>query len=203
MAGDFKTLAEYLLQRPLSEKDAIVPHQIESAEKTTGYTIPITLKTFYLEVGSLPLFMDSFQTIYPPGELIEKGQKLVFMEENQSACYWAVDVNDSGDFVYQGNDTEPDLWYPEEINLKDFLLLAMYYQYLQSSSYQTLIPDEQLMEKINTDFTKVIAHNGLMIHTNEHKIYWWYYSDAAEQMPAEVYETSIVKDQTIFTKEED
>lgn len=188
MSIDIITIAQNLLGRRLTAGDGLPCTAIEQAEQALSIVIPAPLKELYVLIGNLPLFMSSFQHIYQPGRLRLLGNKLVFMEENQHVCYWAVNKDEESMPVYQSTSIENDQWHEEEINLPDFLALILYYQYVQANGYRQHTVDSRNLNPLIENCTKVADHNGLVIYDHPQKVVW-YFSDEYGKPAEEIYET--------------
>ncbi|MCV9932809.1 hypothetical protein OIU80_10990 [Flavobacterium sp. LS1R47] len=182
-----KQVAEKLLGRSLTNNDGFDVKIIENAEARLGHTIPAILKEFYITVGKLDVFMSSFQRFLKPEDLFYEDGKLVFLEENQKVCYWGVDKESKENNlqVYQVQNIDKAVWYPEEILLSDFLQMIMYGQcaeggYPFSGAIYDMGQDElpEFIEEITTNnWQKVVDHNNWIIYENDRKLIWYYTDD--------------------------
>jgi hypothetical protein len=103
----FRQIAS-LLYPPFKPTDGIAFEEIEKIEKRKKLTLPKVLRDFYhLSANHEPINY-SFNRLIGIEELeIEKG-KLVFYQENQGVCVWAIDKRD-----LQKND--PPVWQGQPI----------------------------------------------------------------------------------------
>ena len=182
MNNKIRTIAEGILGRRLTMKDGKEMSEIETVEKSLGLKLPTVLRDFHLLVGNLDMFISSFEQFVEP---YIKGEMLVFLEENQGVCFWAVNIHDTEDFmVYQCADMEAENleWFSEEVALTNFLIILMYYQCAQggyehgSAVYENNFNSRgnymQFLTNITVDYKKVVEHNGLVIYQNDGKLIW-------------------------------
>lgn len=180
--------AQNLLSRSLLKSEGLLPTIIAAAEDRLGIDLPVPLRELYQLMGNVPLFMQGFQQIYKPDELLLQDGKLIFMEENQGVCYWGVGIDASSLPVYQYTEGE---WYEEETALEAFLVITLYYQYLQVNSHrqrvislahlQDLQQKQQFLEGYCEGMVRIADHNGLVIYENPQKLLW-YYSPETEEL---------------------
>ena len=185
---DFKTIAEDILGRGLDSNDGINLSVIEEEEKRLGVVIPDTLREFYQLLGGNLLFADGFQHFAQVNELFIKDDKLVFLQENQSVVYWAIDLKD-GNTVVQTEDQDFSgvvEWVSEEFELSQFLEMMLYFQCVMSdenyhregrSGFEYLVSlDEEpeqnfktkaFIEMVDEEWTKVVSGSGLSIYWHE------------------------------------
>ncbi|HUS34761.1 MAG TPA: SMI1/KNR4 family protein [Verrucomicrobiae bacterium] len=118
---------------PLRARDASSERQIRRAERKLGIELPRTLRDFYLVAGREKILRTAFQNIRGPDELaIERG-KLVFVDENQGAVVWGLDLNTPASkdpTVFQGAiiDDEVHRWYRECDRCSTFLIFMLHLQ---------------------------------------------------------------------------
>ncbi|MCP4136517.1 MAG: SMI1/KNR4 family protein [bacterium] len=125
-----KETAEKILGRRIKNEEGISIAEIETVELELGLPIPPSLKEFYLRVGRIDLFTDGFEHFARPGELYIEDNKLIFLEENQSVLFWAVDIQNH-EKVYQTSNLEETgktEWYEEDLGLHKFIELMIYFQ---------------------------------------------------------------------------
>ncbi len=176
--------AQNLLSRSLLKSEGLLPATIATAEERMGIDLPVPLHELYQLVGNQPLFMQGFQQIYKPDELLLQDGKLIFMEENQGVCYWAIGTDFNNLAVYQCTDLNEGEWYEEEIALEAFLVITLYYQFLQVNSHRqrvislTHLQGKQQKQQFIDDYckglTKIADHNGLVIYDHPQKLIWYY-----------------------------
>ena len=156
--------------------------KIETVENSLSLKLPSVLREFHLLVGNLEMFISSFEQFVEP---YIKDKMLVFLEENQGVCYWAINIQDSENetvFMCTDFDTDKLEWYSEEVSLTDFLVILMYYQCAQggyecgSAVYESNFDSKenymQFLADITVDYKKVVEHNGLVIYQNGGKLIW-------------------------------
>jgi hypothetical protein len=197
MENSFKQIAEKLLERTLKAEDGIESKEIETVEKILNIKLPNQLRDLYLNVGNLPCFMNSFEIFAKPDELYFEKEKLIFLEENQSVCYWGIDATAENPevfmFVPVEGETETAI-YSENINLSEFLRILMYYQFAQGgceycSSIDEMQKINNLLEKNISNWEKVVDHNGLIIFW-QNGMLLWYFTDRDGEIQAPLYLSS-------------
>lgn len=197
MSDQLQTIARKLLGRPLREADGIPLQEIEKAEEQLSVSMSDPLKQWFGLIGNVPVFMSGFQRVYTPATLILQDGKLIFMEENQGVCYWAVDAKQHNARVYQAVSLIDPEWYDEGISLSDFLALMLYYQYVQANLIQNVMAADQeeeriqLISNLESNFEKVADHNGLAIYSDAKNIRWFFYEDNITDF-TEINETAII-----------
>jgi hypothetical protein len=116
---------------PLTKQSGISTATLDKAEKQLGVKIPIALRDYYLVAGCEPRFSACHNRLLSPSAWSVEKQRLVFMEENQSVCYWGVSVRnrDTDDPpVSQGVEEDEMVWYPEHRKCSVFLAVMLHYQ---------------------------------------------------------------------------
>ena len=202
-----KEIAEQILGSSLKSEDGIDEDEITTLEKLLGVNLPHQLKDFYRLVGNLGLFMSSFQHFIEP---YIKDDKLIFLEENQSVCYWAVDLDCETVFMSTDLETDRPEWFPEEVTLSNFLTIIMYYQAAQGgydhggAVYETNFEDKDLYLQFLTDATrdyaKVVDHNGLVIYQNNGKLIWYFTNSEGSADDTIFASTRTAKDMKVLEK---
>lgn len=186
----YKTIAESLLSRPLVEQDGIESIELKNAEKKLGLIIPEALKEFYQEVGKLPQFMSAFQLFALPEQLYLKDELLVFLEENEGECYWA--VNEHGNVCQCDENSCFEL----EFNLKSFLALMLYYQVAQGAEYSfcsNLLDQELALLYQEKGWQQVVNYDDLVIYQLGNYLIWFFKDDENEVLDDLVYFVSLVE----------
>lgn len=186
-----KYTAEKILGRTLDASEGLDIQSIEAAEKKLSVKFPEALKDFYLNVGKINLFTDGFEFFAKPKQIYIKGNKLVFLEENQAVLSWGIDLKDlSKDVVpvyHSSNigDSEDDIiWYTEALPLPEFLELIMYYQAASADAeiqtttkggyplsymgYKSDLENAEIWDKFQKELSnkweKAVDGNGLVIY---------------------------------------
>ena len=190
MSHQIKQTAEKLLGRPLTKKDGMSFSKIKTIENSLGLKLPTTLKDFYLLVGNMDAFMNSFEHFVEP---YIYGEMLIFTVENQAVCYWGINIRDTeNDMVFQCTDIECDNpeWYSEDVSLADFLVISMYYQCAQGGyehgkvvwvdDFENNDKCMQYIANITIGYEKVVEHNGLVVYQNKGKLIWYFMGVAAK-----------------------
>ena len=167
--------AEKLLGRSLVNNDGINIKNIEEAEYILETNLPKYLREFYLNIGGLKLFTQSFERFFYVDELYFRDNKLIFLEENQNVCIWGININEDNPIVYQNADNE---WYSEEIRLSEFIKIMMYYQCAQGyENAKNIILDKIELAKIIIGMEKVVDNNHLIIFWGNNVLLWYYTDD--------------------------
>ncbi len=203
MERTIKQVAEDLLGRALTENDGMSAVEIEQTEMSLELTLPKILRDFYLLVGNVEMFISSFECFIKP---TLEGDKLVFLEENQSVCYWATDaLNTENETVYVCNDLATDSleWYHEEVTLNEFLRILMYYQCAQggyeyvSAVYECNFDSREKYVKFLADaikgYEKVVEHNGLVIYWSPRKLLW-HFTDENKNMADTIFASTLTEE---------
>lgn len=187
MKIDFKVIAEEILGRTVSTDEGIEISKIERQEKKMNIFIPIALKDFYSTLGNIPLFIDGFQHFAKIEELFIKDDKLVFLEENQSVVYWAVDLKNDFIIVQTTNQdfTKDVEWFEMDFELDKFLLMTLFFQCVMAdASYHikakggfeyvaSLDSKEYNQNKISKSFIDTLSvHWEEVINQDNVIIYW-------------------------------
>ena len=179
-------IAESILMRSLKPEDGMFVSAIEEVENRLNVNIPILLKQFYLSVGNLEMFMNSFESFTEPYIVDDK---LVFLEENQGVCFWGIkisDLNNDNQEVFMCTDIEQENteWFSENVLLTEFLKILMYYQMAQGgyeygnaiyeNSYNSRNEYLAHIDRIVKNWDKVVEHNGLVIYQQQDKLIWYF-----------------------------
>lgn len=182
-----KQISENLLGRSLTNTDGYDIITIEQIESKLGQEIPAILKEFYITIGKLDIFMSSFQRFIKPENLFCEDGKLVFLEENQTVCYWGINTEngEKDPLVYQAQNLDNTIWNSEEISLSVFLKMMLYGQcaeggYQFSGAIYDLDRYElvEFTEQLNTDsWIKVVNHNNWIIYEKDRKLIWYFTDD--------------------------
>jgi len=182
----YKLIAEEILDRSINSNEGIEASKIQIQERKLNSSIPLELVEFYTSLGKNDLFINGFQHFAKIEELFINDNKLVFLQENQSVVYWAVDLNDKKT-IFQTCDQnfeENVEWLKEDFFLTEFLEMLLYFQCVMSDEYyhekgisgfkyfaslneQDYQKNEQskhFIDNLSSDFSKTIRGDGLSIH---------------------------------------
>lgn len=187
----YQAIAESLLGRPITITDGIDLTVLEDEEKRLGLVIPSALKEFYQSVGKLPQFMSAFQLFALPEQLYLKDNLLVFLEENQGECYWA--VNEQGNVLQCDEDNTS---YELGFNLKSFLALMLYYQVAQGAEYSfcsNLLDQELALLYQEQGWQQVVNYDDLVIYQLSNYLIWYFKDDENNVLDDLVYFVSLVE----------
>lgn len=163
--------------------------ELQTAEANLGCELPKALRDFYLYLGRQKEFTSAFQHFFEPIQWVTKGDKIVFLEENQGVCYWAVDAEEK---VYQTSDMNSPEWYKEDVELLEFLHGILYYQMAQggypfngmisSQSFEDLQDFQTQLNEL--DGRMVVNMDGLKIFEISDQTLIWYLEDqVGEKIP--------------------
>ncbi|WP_298544968.1 hypothetical protein [uncultured Aquimarina sp.] len=196
MNRSVKQIAEKIIGRHLFLEEGMKQSSIFEQEKRLNIKIPATLKELYLTLGNNALFTDGFHHFAEVAALFVKDNKLVFLQENQSVVYWAVDLTDSKT-VYQTSDQNFDEtveWYSEELSLDQFIEMILYvqcvmsdesfhakaksgFQYFASldiSEYHSNEKSKNFIDTLENDYKEIIRGNGLRIYWDPETILMYF-----------------------------
>ena len=172
--NDIVEIAEKLLGRSLDSNDGINIKIIEEVEYIIETNLPKYLREFYLKIGNLKLFTQSFEQFLDIDKLYFEDNKLVFLEENQNVCIWGINKNEDDPIVYQNANDE---WYSEDIKLSEFIKIIMYYQCATGYENANNITFDKIeLDKIINRMEKVVDNDHLIIFWGNN-ILLWYYTD--------------------------
>jgi hypothetical protein len=113
-----------LIGRPLTPRDGWPSAQVIASERRLKLRLPAALKSYYECAGKLPIHTEHHQLYPPKGLRIESGN-LVFMEENQAAVFWGLDLNNLKNpdpTVCQASHESEIVWYSEDLCFSDFII---------------------------------------------------------------------------------
>lgn len=148
--------------------------EVAECEKRLGISLPQELKALYLKAGKDETVMSSFNNFAKLDELFLKEDKLIFIEENQGSCYWAVALDTGEQQVYMHLE-EAGEWIPEKVNLSQFLSLLIYNQciYIGYKHCGIInISGSDLYNILESEWEKVVDYNGLHIYWQENALIW-------------------------------
>src|SRR6185369_16674694 len=81
------------LYPPFTPEDGVSLEEFERAEKVFGFRLPKVLREFYLMAGNHEAINCSHNQLLVGYQEIEDN-KLIFYDENQGVCSWAIDLSD-------------------------------------------------------------------------------------------------------------
>ncbi|MBS9782882.1 MAG: hypothetical protein KGV43_03685 [Arcobacter sp.] len=182
-----KQIAQKILDRDIKSHEGLDILEIEKVEKRLKIVLPKELKELYLTLGKNELFMQGYQRFLDLEKLVIKNNKLVFLEENQYACYWGVDLEDEKN-IYQANDMRFKKCHKEEFNLDKFIEMILYFQCVMADDefhesaksgfgYFALLDindceeKEEFLKHLQAKFTKELIGNGVSIFSNQDTIF--------------------------------
>ncbi len=189
---NLNVIAEKILGRNLLQEEGVKISLITEQEKKLEVIIPSVLRKFYSNLGNNILFTDGFQHFANIKELFINDNKLVFLQENQSVVYWAVDLTDLKT-VYQTTCQDFDKsveWFKEEFDLDLFIEMMLYYQCVMSDEtthnkaksgfqfFTSLDIDEynnnkkskHFIDTLDKEYKRVVNGNGVSVFWNPETI---------------------------------
>lgn len=173
-SSNLQAVAEQLLGRALSAADGIDPTVIADAENRLHIVLPEALKQFYLLIGGLALFTDSFERIVTPRDLAVQDRRLIFAEENQDVCIWGADLSTGEVFMFSNQQ-----WHPENLPLSQFLILLLFYNCAQGgyAFAGTCGADSftAIQKELAVGWRKEVVHNGLTIYAKKDSLIWFFH----------------------------
>lgn len=119
-----------ILGKPVEPTDGLGDFEVQQALRERGIVIPTALADYYAIAGRHQINA-RHNRLLPIEELEWEGDKLVFMEENQSVAVWGIDraaLEDSNPVVWQGPNSDPIEWYEEPYRVCQFLMAMWHWQ---------------------------------------------------------------------------
>lgn len=106
--------------------------EIIQAEQRLNISFPETLKEYYLLLGKNKSLNQVYNRLFSPSEMDFADDFLVFYEEYQQVCYWAIkkeDLQKENPPVYEGylNENEAFEWYLSHASISLFWLEMAFY----------------------------------------------------------------------------
>lgn len=108
----------------LQPSDGLGDGAVQSKLVERKLILPKGLVDYYAVAGQHPI-NEEHNRLLPIEEIIWMGNKIVFMEKNQSVVYWGIDQADlsqQNPIVWQGMNGESFSWYEEDYKLSQFLM---------------------------------------------------------------------------------
>lgn len=115
---------------PLSARSAAPPCAIVAAEKRLGVRVPAALRDYYLVAGRELRFNRTQNRFLSPRDWFVDKKRVVFLEENQSVCWWGTHIG--GEVVddppvFQGVNDDPITWRREHAKCSVFIAVMLHY----------------------------------------------------------------------------
>ena len=129
----YREIAESLYP-PLTAEDGVRLEEIERAEKIYRFRLPKIFREFYMLAGEHSAINYSHERLLSVDCLEIEDNRLIFYEENQAVCYWAIDLSDiekDDPPVWRGLSIvgQDELeWFLDAEKLSDFLLIMLCWQ---------------------------------------------------------------------------
>jgi hypothetical protein len=187
---DIETFTSWLEQqvpqwlgRPIVAGDGTALPRLEAAAGRLGIALAPALQVLFARVGEVSMLMRAFQQFHPPEhwrlEAGPNGSALVFLDENQGVCEWAVD--DEGQ-VWQCIPAADGTcgWHAESLPLPEFLTVVLPYQLAQGGwpfTGMASVPADEYADELaalaqDLGWPCVASHNGLTIHGQGAAMLW-------------------------------
>ena len=126
-------IVEKFINRDIEPSDGIDPAKVKEVELNLKITFPLAIKQYYQLAGDIELINCFHNQIYKADEIKIIDDKLIFMEENQSICYWGIDLvaNSDNPEVYQGrlDEGKEIKWYSEEMSFSEFIVKMLEWEF--------------------------------------------------------------------------
>jgi len=170
------------LYPPFKPEDGVSIEEVKLAEKSYGFRLPKILREFYLLVGNHQAINNSLNRLLSVDCLEIEDNKLLFYEDNQRSCYWAIDLSDTKEnnppvWVGQSIVGQEELeWYLEAENLLDFLLIMLCWQSVMGGLAFTGLAENKEESVIQTVRNNLSAlkvgrnYSGLQVFIDNGKI---------------------------------
>ncbi len=164
----YKTIAENLLQRPLTDADGFSADDVNGGATKVGGQLPLALRDYYSVVGRVGFNQAHNRLIEPDKlEVEEEAECLAVIDENQSVCTWGIKLAELSEedptayCVQLGEEGS----HSEECSLSEFLVITMYLQACWGGLEHNGVHKraKKAMPKIRKSWTKVVDHSGLVI----------------------------------------
>lgn len=170
-ADTFRDIVETVLERSLTAEDGLQASDLEQAEDRLQVSLPSALRQYYSVLGGLRQLNTVHNRLLPPAELALGGDWLVFMDENQSVCQWALrrtDLTTANPAVYQGQPQSAQ-WLGEKLSTAEFLSLHIYLQAVWGGLpwVGDHLRADQILPCLRDSWDRVVDHQGLRIWQKE------------------------------------
>src|SRR6185369_9726820 len=135
--------------------------------KVFGFRLPKVLREFYLMAGNHEAINCSHNQLLVGYQEIEDN-KLIFYDENQGVCSWAIDLSDIkkddppvwiGQLIEGQDELE---WYIEFETLSDFLLIMLCWQSVMGG-----LPYVGITNKIEESVAQIVKNNFSSLEVGE------------------------------------
>lgn len=117
---------------PLGKTHGMATSALDKAASRLGVAIPIALRDYYAVAGNERRFNRSLQTFLHPSKWFVDQQHIVFVEENQTCCWWGVSVKSRGakdPMISQGVNHDDSIdWHKEHDRCSTFISVLLHYQ---------------------------------------------------------------------------
>ena len=168
--------------------DGVEEAELARAEQRLGGKIPPALRDFYLLAGKNVTLADSFNHFALPEQLQVKDDKVLFLEENQGACFWGVETGEANPMVFMYL-PEEETWRPE-MPLAEFMAMALYYQCAQGG-YDFCgvvgLGDSELRRMVAEEWDTVVERNGLFVAWKQDCLLWYLFDEQGNVVDKSMY----------------
>jgi hypothetical protein len=130
--GYYRRRFREILGKPLMPAEGLGDAKVRTALRSRGMVIPRALADYYAVAGNHEINA-AHNRLLSIEKLEWRGDRLVFMEENQWVAFWGIDragVKEANPVVWQApnNEPEPLEWYAEPYLLNQFLMAMWRWQ---------------------------------------------------------------------------
>lgn len=185
---DIHDIVRRLLGRAPEPEDGISEDELALAGQRLGAAIPSALLALYRHVGGNSMLMDSFNSFVRPENLRIEEDRMVFLEENQGVCSWAVDMDADAPKVFMRPAGSGE-WLPEAA-LDEFLPAALYLQCAQMG-YEFAgtigLDDDTLKKRLDAEWETAVRHNGFFAAWKPDCLLWYLFDGDGEIIDDMVY----------------
>ncbi|HEX5103877.1 MAG TPA: hypothetical protein VFV87_08715 [Pirellulaceae bacterium] len=142
----------------LAPQHGIARGELDNAESTLGFKIPVPLRQYYEVIGNHEITW-AFNRDYAPNEIECRDGMAVFCEENQCVVYWGFKIEEADlddPSVWQLNPHE-NKWYFECKRMSSYLVKSLCWQAacggLTASASGTIMRDQ--FAKLGSSFDRI------------------------------------------------
>lgn len=118
---------------PQNYQNGFTQSEITQAESRLAVNFPQNLIDFYKILGKNEQINEIYNRLLPPDAIFIEDNHLIFYEENQNVCFWAIklgDLSNDNPPIYEGyKNWEKNTmnWYSSHQNITDFWLYMAFY----------------------------------------------------------------------------
>lgn len=143
----------------LTERDGITEQYLSRFERKMKFRLPMALRQYYLVAGNEEEFNDACSRLLPPAEWYFDSNRLVFMEDDEGAIVWGVDLvkrPPQNPPVFCGVNEDTIEWHVDCEQSSIFLTTMLYWQGTYGGampSIGTVAAPEQLRERLDAEWS--------------------------------------------------